>query len=96
MGVHMPCSTKWIAAANAGGRESVQISEESASNHYLKAGEARIKHEITLEEANHQKRRAEMLAVRISQQNKICNNMDVESLGDRKPKLITGLIFQNA
>lgn len=47
------------------------------SKHYLKVGEARMKHQMTHEEANEQKPRAEMLPVRISQHNKICGNKGV-------------------
>lgn len=50
--------------------KTAQTPEKAASRHYLKTTQIRMKHQMTLGEANDQKRRAEMRPVRISQQNK--------------------------
>jgi hypothetical protein len=57
-------------------KETVQNQGKAANKHYLKSPQTRMKHQIALEEANDQKRHAEMHPVGISQQNKICDNMD--------------------
>lgn len=72
----MPYSTIWTAVANAEGEETIQNQGKAANKHYLKPQQTRMKHQITLEEANDQKRHAEMHPVGISQQNKICDNKD--------------------
>jgi hypothetical protein len=46
----------------------MQNQRKAASKYYLKPQQTRMKHQMTLKESGNQKRRAEMLPVRISQQ----------------------------
>lgn len=54
-------------SANAEYEGRTQSHKKTASKHYLKPQQTRMKHQMTLNEANDQERRAEMLPVRISQ-----------------------------
>jgi hypothetical protein len=78
--MHMPYPTIWSAVANAEGEETMQNQGRTASKHYLKPRQTRMKHQMTLEEANEQKRRAGMHPVGIWQQNKICDDKDERPL----------------